>query len=45
MGGGWFDVEGVTQESLPIMPVADVRECARLTGAAQYVWAAPGGLL
>lgn len=45
MGGGWFDVEGVTQESLPIMPVADVRECARLTGATQYVWAAPDGLL
>lgn len=45
MGGGWFDLEGVTQESLPIMPVADVRECARLTGATQYAWAAPDGLL
>lgn len=45
MGGGWFDLEGVTQESLPIMPVADVRECARLTGVTEYVLAAPEGVL
>ena len=45
MGGGWFDIAGVTQESLPIMPVAEVRECARRTGVTRYAWASPDGLL
>jgi hypothetical protein len=45
LGGGWFPIEGVTQEDLPLMPVSEVRECARRTGATQYVWAAPPDLV
>lgn len=41
LGGGWFELQGVTQEDLPLMPVEEVRECSRRTGATQYVWAAP----
>lgn len=41
MGGGVMDVDGLTQAGSPIVPVAEVRDCANRTGATQYAWAAP----
>lgn len=41
LGGGTFDVDALTEEGRPIVSVEEVRRCARRTGAAHYVWAAP----
>ncbi|WP_183099956.1 hypothetical protein [Nocardioides pelophilus] len=41
MGGGWAEVNELTQEGLPAVPADEVHECARRTGATLYVWARP----
>lgn len=43
MGGGTMDIDELTVEGSPLVPVAEVRECGRRTGADEYVWAAPRG--
>ncbi len=41
MGGGSFDADQVTADDLPIVPVDEVKECARRTSATTFVWARP----
>jgi hypothetical protein len=41
MGGGYFDAEAVTQDDLPIVPVAQVQACARRNAVTGFVWARP----
>lgn len=43
MGGGYFDVAGLSQKGSPTLPVSEVRACARRTGATEYALAAPIG--
>ncbi len=41
LGGGTFDVAGLTQQGSPELPVSDVEACAESTGATEYVLVAP----